>query len=219
MADNVFDAVDAAIEDYEDALILVELRKTKIVATLLGIKSIADRSWKARDLYWKCADSIVTVTDLAKACEFSRRDFLEFVKEHPRYAVEMKCKCGVVRKEVITSRNRLQEMRIPARRVFVCEDCRNKQKEEWSRASHQSEARIKELREMPYAEYLKTDHWQELRRQKLKQAKYRCQLCNSPNNLEVHHRTYKNRGQEYLSDLTVLCDPCHERFHKTGAVS
>lgn len=30
----------------------------------------------------------------------------------------------------------------------------------------------------------------------------------------VHHRTYERRGDENLNDLTTLCQPCHERFHK-----
>lgn len=66
---------------------------------------------------------------------------------------------------------------------------------------------------MPYWEYLNTPEWQNRRKLKLKDAGYRCQLCNSDGTLDVHHRTYENRGNEPLSDLIVLCRPCHERFH------
>jgi hypothetical protein len=66
---------------------------------------------------------------------------------------------------------------------------------------------------MPYAEYLKTPHWQEVRESALKAADYRCQVCYSPDRLHVHHRTYDRRGRELLSDLTVLCADCHGRFH------
>lgn len=73
--------------------------------------------------------------------------------------------------------------------------------------------RAHQLRTMPYKEYLKTPEWQKRRKAKLKEAKHRCQLCNDGGTLNVHHRTYENRGNEPLSDLIVLCEPCHERFH------
>lgn len=41
----------------------------------------------------------------------------------------------------------------------------------------------------------------------------RCRLCNSKERLEVHHRTYKRRGNEKLDDLTTLCHRCHATYH------
>jgi hypothetical protein len=72
------------------------------------------------------------------------------------------------------------------------------------------------LRTMPYAEYLQTEHWQQVRQAALTRAEYRCQVCNSPYHLQVHHRTYERRGEERDTDLTVLCDTCHGRFHREG---
>lgn len=69
------------------------------------------------------------------------------------------------------------------------------------------------LASMPYADYLKTEHWQQVRKSALARAEHRCQLCNAAENLNVHHRTYENRGAEKDSDVTVLCKPCHEQFH------
>lgn len=65
-----------------------------------------------------------------------------------------------------------------------------------------------------YLQYLKSYDWQVKRQRALKSAGYRCQVCNSEMSLEVHHRTYDNIGDEQPSDLTVLCDPCHELFSK-----
>lgn len=66
-----------------------------------------------------------------------------------------------------------------------------------------------------YEKYLKTKHWQNTRKRKLYQARYRCQLCNAQDaKLHVHHRTYERLGKEWLIDLTVLCDECHQLFHK-----
>lgn len=34
--------------------------------------------------------------------------------------------------------------------------------------------------------------------------------------LDVHHRTYKNRGNEKFADLIVLCRACHSKHHGKG---
>lgn len=76
-----------------------------------------------------------------------------------------------------------------------------------------AEWRHQDLRTMPYQEYLQTDHWKTVRNQAREAAGHRCQLCNSPHYLHVHHRTYERRGAELPSDLIVLCAPCHSKFH------
>ena len=73
------------------------------------------------------------------------------------------------------------------------------------------------LKYIPYKDYLKSEHWKSLRLVKLEEANNRCQLCNSVNHLNVHHRTYERRGREHLSDLTVLCQPCHGKHHNIMA--
>lgn len=69
------------------------------------------------------------------------------------------------------------------------------------------------LRALPYDEYLKTDHWQQVRQEAHKRDGGRCRVCNSPENLNVHHRTYERLGEELPDDVTTLCQPCHEMFH------
>jgi len=77
--------------------------------------------------------------------------------------------------------------------------------------------RLNSLRSMPYKEYLQTIEWKERRKKHLKSSGYRCQVCNSPEKpLDVHHRTYERRGQEYYKDLIVLCRSCHGTFHENG---
>lgn len=69
---------------------------------------------------------------------------------------------------------------------------------------------------LPYAEFLQTQYWQDVRKIKLKQAQYQCQRCKAKNvTLNVHHKTYRHRGHEkdHLKDLIVLCVPCHQREH------
>ena len=68
---------------------------------------------------------------------------------------------------------------------------------------------------MNYEDYLKSKHWEEVARQRLKIDRYTCQFCGShgtqTNPLEVHHFSYKNLGNENpWTDLVVLCDSCHQ---------
>jgi 5-methylcytosine-specific restriction endonuclease McrA len=71
------------------------------------------------------------------------------------------------------------------------------------------------LQVMPYKEFLKTTFWQTVKQNALTKAKHRCQICNTTECLQVHHRTYANRGWEDLhpEELTVLCDGCHSKHH------
>lgn len=111
---------------------------------------------------------------------------------------------------------------------FFCPDCWTDIKEQqhqisveksrrWDQESKQKQLaqlqEIQALKEMPYAEYLQTKHWQSLRADMLRRAKYKCSLCNQGGQLHVHHRTYENRGNEPYADLIVLCADCHSKFH------
>lgn len=79
--------------------------------------------------------------------------------------------------------------------------------------NEEAQRRLVDLQTMPYRDYLQTAEWQETRKQALKRAHYKCQLCNREGRLNVHHKTYEHRGQELNSDLIVLCENCHGKFH------
>jgi hypothetical protein len=66
--------------------------------------------------------------------------------------------------------------------------------------------------------YLRSDHWQEVRKAALERAGRRCQVCNGDKQLDVHHRTYERKGREEPGDVTVLCRKCHETFHGNGKI-
>ena len=95
----------------------------------------------------------------------------------------------------------------------VCEACQTERETGQQRRAELFNQQVAFLRAMPYSEYLKTDHWQNLRTRMLKRAGFKCQVCNQQGQLHVHHRTYKNRGNEDLKDLIVLCATCHQEFH------
>ena len=71
------------------------------------------------------------------------------------------------------------------------------------------------LREMPYREYLKTQHWDDVRRASLALFHYRCGICLQSKPLDVHHvdTTYESRGRETPKDTMPLCRKCHGMQH------
>lgn len=67
-----------------------------------------------------------------------------------------------------------------------------------------------------YNEYLKSEQWQEKRKQKALEQGYRCEICfrQLRTGFHIHHKTYKNFGNEPMEDLMFLCKKCHEKIHK-----
>jgi 5-methylcytosine-specific restriction endonuclease McrA len=69
------------------------------------------------------------------------------------------------------------------------------------------------LRRPDYHRYIQSDAWRKRADECKRRAGYRCQLCNSPDRLEAHHRTYERLGREEPGDLTCLCHRCHQEYH------
>ena len=69
-------------------------------------------------------------------------------------------------------------------------------------------------RQAEYAEYLKSDRWRALREAARQRDGNACRLCDSADELEVHHRRYPEVfGTESVDDLTTLCAECHGAHH------
>lgn len=107
---------------------------------------------------------------------------------------------------------------------LLCDTCieQRVQRDEEQRRLDRSvqQARLAESRKLPYAERRSREEWAVLRKQVLRRAGYRCQLCGTSSvQLHVHHNTYANYGKERLEDLIVLCKTCHENFHFLSNVS
>lgn len=65
------------------------------------------------------------------------------------------------------------------------------------------------------AEYLKSPKWYSLKRTVLARDGYKCRVCSSTTDLQVHHITYIGLGgNEELEDLATLCGTCHSKLHK-----
>ena len=61
--------------------------------------------------------------------------------------------------------------------------------------------------------YLNSKAWSEIREKCFEYFGRQCLFCGDPATV-VHHRDYANIGKEnLLTDLSVLCNDCHNRFH------
>lgn len=72
---------------------------------------------------------------------------------------------------------------------------------------------VLECCKMPYAIYLQSKRWKQVRGNRIAKDRSRCVDCGETEYLNVHHETYENRGLESLDDLVTLCDECHRKRH------
>lgn len=72
------------------------------------------------------------------------------------------------------------------------------------------------LREMPYADYLRTTHWMAIRYRAMQRARGQCQACGR-NATDADHMSYERRGFERPEDVMALCRTCHETKHRSFA--
>ncbi|MFH1075760.1 MAG: HNH endonuclease [Pseudomonadota bacterium] len=117
-----------------------------------------------------------------------------------------------------TKSKRTEIKRLHREGNLSCPNCAKENREERTvaieRIWKEREERFKALKTMPYAEYLQSPEWQARRIAHLKSSKFSCQVCNKKDTpLNVHHRTYENKGNERWGDLITLCQDCHKTFH------
>ena len=71
-----------------------------------------------------------------------------------------------------------------------------------------------------YNEYIRSEEWKAVRRERLRLDGYKCVLCGTGINLQVHHISYEHlRQPEEIDDLVTLCRSCHSHVHKNDLPS
>ena len=67
-----------------------------------------------------------------------------------------------------------------------------------------------------YKEYLNSKEWSEKKEQFRNRSwkNRRCYLCGSTKDLNIHHNSYSDIGNEKLVDLVALCREHHELLHR-----
>lgn len=75
-----------------------------------------------------------------------------------------------------------------------------------------------EIEEMEYSEFLRTPYWKIISFLVKKKNGFKCAMCNSKENLHVHHKSYDLHGYEHTKDgfdmLTTVCADCHSKHHE-----
>ena len=67
---------------------------------------------------------------------------------------------------------------------------------------------------------LEADAYEELRQRVLRRDAWRCQLCGSMCNLEVHHKQFRSRsGDDSEQNLITLCATCHEQENRGRSIN
>ena len=85
--------------------------------------------------------------------------------------------------------------------------------------------RLNKLGYSSYKEYLSSIHWRFFRKKFYSQSKrvkrmlakrgfVWCEWCKSRDRLCLHHKTYKHLGSEFLDDVVLICQNCHDEVHK-----
>lgn len=59
-----------------------------------------------------------------------------------------------------------------------------------------------------YIEYMRSEDWQERRKEFLEEVNYICEECGDPAT-QVHHLNYDSLGDEEEGDVKCLCNDCH----------
>lgn len=68
-----------------------------------------------------------------------------------------------------------------------------------------------------YRSYINSPSWRSVRERFWASGLPKsCYCCGTPRHpgMHLHHRTYKNLGNERLMDLVPLCKPCHDEVHR-----
>jgi 5-methylcytosine-specific restriction endonuclease McrA len=63
-----------------------------------------------------------------------------------------------------------------------------------------------------YRRHINSARWRNMKRDLMRWRGSRCERCGRVTNwLALHHKTYARFGHEALSDVELLCSPCHCR--------
>ena len=93
-----------------------------------------------------------------------------------------------------------------------------KTKKKFSKVNNKKNTKLKKFNyKLQYKQQLETPQWKMKRSLILKRDSFKCVLCDSKQELQVHHIRYIDGKQcwEYEnSDLITLCGDCHRKVHK-----
>jgi len=207
----IADQARQLLEPWKEALVLVDFSKCALRANLAELPGPV-RVEIATHFYWHYP-KLFRAVELLEIAGVEKYLFRWCVQRTGPEITATCFRCG----QTFDARHAKSRSDLAQRRVGECAKCRDMRVEESRRKEREDKEatrlEVERLRRLPYRQYLRSDWWMLVKRQKKKRAGFRCEMCSSSKNLEVHHKTYENRGNEHWEDLIVLCLICHERHH------
>lgn len=70
---------------------------------------------------------------------------------------------------------------------------------------------------LSYLAYLASDAWSVFRLAYASRCGWSCYVCGVEHGLDLHHKTYRRLGSEYLRDVVALCRKHHVEVHDAVA--
>ena len=226
---EILNRIISIIEDRRDMELAIKELKERANSLVDEISAENYKFEIAAYLYWLFPEIRSKELSQATLGEINIQKFLNSIHS---VTASIDCeRCGNLIE--IKSRTQLSEVTKTSKSNIVqysegykvlCESCRievmDERRDKWKENQRIKTERQEILKTMPYRDYLQTPEWKERRQKHLLSADYRCQICNSVKQpLNVHHRTYERRGNEYYTDLIVLCRDCHVTFHENGKLA
>lgn len=203
---------------------IITSEKNKLTKELMSNnKELISNKYFLNFYYWGTSLSLNILGELV-----NKTNFYHYIKDFLKnnLIIITKCSnCNEIEYKIPTSRpDRDVTISDNKKTNFICKKCKQEELQQYLKKENNKQIlklkerdeikhTIDELKHMPYSEYLQTKHWKDTRKRALHKAQYKCQLCSSTKNLEVHHNTYENRGNEKDEDLIVLCHDCHNNYH------
>lgn len=204
------------IEKAEQNIINYKKQLNKIPSEISQYQiSNQEKTEIANYIYWNVLE--IKVPILSKDLfNLETHQFLKFIKKTFDNIVCYDCQQKIIIKSKTQYKEYIQDLR--KNNKIRCKKCYereiNNRPNLWKEQEEKRKQNIEYLKKLQYSDYLKSDHWKNIRHKKLKNVEFKCQICNAEKTeLHVHHNTYERKGQEYLSDLLVLCKECHNQFH------
>ncbi len=160
----------------------------------------------------------------ATRCEHAQRKPVRFIKSNGVVSVRLQCqRCGYSGSDVPKNGYRVEDLplldtALEERWRNWCEDLRQRTftEQEAQRQAAQDAKNAEWWR--AYNAYLKTSHWQAVRRKVIQRDGFTCQLCFrrvTETDAHVHHLsydTYNLIGMSLPAECVALCRSCHARI-------
>lgn len=144
-------------------------------------------------------------------CARPKLHYVKRQKSNGEFMLNQQCECGYIHK------HQLSQKYIYMPDVPLADETKNIARRFERETSYRFYQELKNgvLPDERHEDYYHTPEWAEKRQQRLQIDNYICQACFKAKATQVHHLHYRTFGDEPMFDLVSVCQPCHQRIHRT----